>query len=161
MTTKHKNKVTMTASEFNAVNYISNSLVITSGQPSEEPASIVHTAPDWIITIDCGRKGSDAVGNEWVKATGGASNSFAPDGGGSPPPKKLNFYYGLTVSTVNGNSTTLYLGQGHYPNVNNWWVGGVDVTAIQNKAVLALGSGSTRETYAISGTHDSIVFTKR
>ncbi|MBI2379502.1 MAG: hypothetical protein HYV16_01925 [Gammaproteobacteria bacterium] len=161
MTTKHENNVTLDAAEFQSLNYVDRSLVITEGQPADQPASITQQGSTWLVSINCGRKKSSEVASSWVKATGGANNSYAPDGGANPPPKELNFYYALKVTTKAGNAATLYLGQGSHGSTNNWWIGGADVVAIDNKAVLAIGNGTTRETFTLSGTHDRIVFTKR
>ncbi|WKE65718.1 hypothetical protein PVT67_00230 [Gallaecimonas kandeliae] len=161
MTSKHENSLTLDAADFQVVNYVPDSLVITEGQPSDQPASITHKAPKWLLSINCGRKNSSQVASQWVQATGGADNSYAPDGGANPPPKELNFYYAVDITTYGGNKTRLYLGQGHYSTTNNWWLGGVDVVAIDNKAVLAIGSGASRESFDLSGNHDYFIFKKR
>ncbi|EKE77389.1 hypothetical protein [Gallaecimonas xiamenensis] len=160
MSKKHENNVTLDAADFQIVNYVPNSLVITSGQDGDQPASITHKAPKWLLSINCGRKSSSQVASQWVKDTGGAKNSYAPDGGGSPPPSELNFFYAVDVTTYSGAKTRLYLGQGNHGLTNNWWVGGQDVVAIDNKAVLAVGSGDSREDFSLSGNHETIVFKK-
>jgi hypothetical protein len=159
MTSSHNNTVTFTASEFASVKYVANSLVISPGQPSSPPASITNRGADWAITMNCGRHKTATVANQWNTATGGANNSYAPNGGANPPPKELNFYFALDITTKSGAKTKLYVGQGSYPGTNNWWIGGVDLVAISNKAVLAIGTNSTRETFHIGGTHKSFTFT--
>ena len=155
---EHSNTVTITAAEFTAVDYTKDSLIITAGQSSKQPADITHPFPDFEITIDCGRKASEEVARLWGDATGGAGHNFAPEGGDDATPATLNFYYSVEVTTKLGNKTTLFLGQGSYAMTNNWWVGGADIVVTDDVVFLKLGTGKMLELYTLSGTNESFRF---
>lgn len=149
------NTVTITSSLIERISYIPNSLVITEGESSSPPPSIVQDASRWIITLEADRSGSEDVADTFNTRVGGAHHEYAPSGGGTGKmPDKLNFYFGLTLTfNVGGTriSTDVYLAQGHYLLTNNWWMGAGALVNIGTPMLLAISNNVVAQIFTLSG----------
>lgn len=149
------NTVTITSSLIESISYIDNSLVITQGESSSPPPSIVQDASKWIITLQADRSGSENVADTFNTRVGGASHEYAPTGGGTGKmPDKLNFYFGITITfNIGGTrvSTDVYLAQGHYLLTNNWWMGAGALVNIGTPMLLAISNNVVRQVFTLSG----------
>ena len=149
------NTVTITSPLIESIRYINNSLVITTGESSSPPPSIVQDASRWIITLEADRGGSEDVADSFNTRVGGANHSFAGSGGGTGKmPDKLNFYFGVTVTFNIGGTridTNLYLGQGHYLLTNNWWMGSGAIVNIGHPMLLVIHDNVVAQITTLSG----------
>ncbi len=155
------NTVKVTGSMIQSINYIQNSLVITSGQPSSPPPSITQTGADWTITLKCGRKKSEPVATSFNATTGGTVHEYAPDID-SDSPEELNFYFGVKVTMLSGGTsatTTLYLGQGSHGGTNNWWIGGNSIVNDGKPLLLIINNNLIVQILSLSGSNDSFKMT--
>lgn len=138
-----------------SITYVPNSLVISEGQPSETPPSIVGTSgTPFTITLEAGRKKTAEVATQFNAVTGGSASAYAPSGGGDGVPKELNFYFAVTLQFTDGGSATVYLAQGNYALTNNWWIGGSPILS-QVTPRLRYTQGNSVYTWALSGDHES------
>lgn len=144
------NEVRLKSSFITGVDYVDNSLVITSGEDSDPPPSIDQDGDEWVITLDADRKNSEPPADGFNTASGNGAHEFGTNrvSAGSMP-EELNFYFAVTVTlNFQGTSvpTRLYLGQGHSGTRNNWWIGGNAVVnagtptllMLQNNVVIAI-----------------------
>lgn len=150
------NKVVIESNDIDTIKYVDQSLVITEGESSSPPPSVLQSGSTWEITLDCGRKGSADVAQEFVKSCG-EGHVFSPGAMSDTKPQELNFYFENTIRfKINGQetSTNIYFGQGHRATRNNWWIGGSNVLYLSGKAYLVLVSSQNNEilkVYEISG----------
>lgn len=142
LTTIHSETVILTSLDQNDANaiqsltYVPNSLVITPGQPSSQPAAISCSGTQWTTVLQAGRKGSGDVAASFMTASGGGpGNVFGLDSGAKTP-GKLNFFFQVTATFTNGAQVVLCLGQGHTGAYNNWWIGS---PSIQGGDTLVVG----------------------
>ena len=127
MTSSHSNTVTLESDQIESISYIDGTFVITDGQPYESGPTAKNKGKGvWEITVNCGRKKSDAVAQKFNSLAGGEYHEYAPKGGGGTP-DELNFMYAVQVTFKNAAPITLYLGQGSTMSRNNWWIGGANV----------------------------------
>jgi hypothetical protein len=155
MTSSHSNKVTIKCGTIKTIDYIAKSLVITSGQPSSQPANISQSDDTWSVTMECGRKGDRSVAGQFTSLCGGKGHITCPTAISDASPSKLNFFFGTTITfTIGGKdySTNVYLGQGHRSLRNNWWIGGPNIANNSSHAVLTIFSSTNIvQVYTISG----------
>lgn len=153
--TKRTNVVTINDKSrvIGSISYVTGSFVITSGQPYDVPPSISGANGVFKITLEAGRKGSTPVANTFNSKCGGSAKEYAPSGGGGTP-KELNFMYAVTINFQSGGSAMVYLAQGHYATVNNWWIGGDPIFSLDTPR-LEYTSGNTVYTLALSGDHET------
>lgn len=121
MTSSHSNKVEIKNSEIESIQYLDDSLVIISGQPSSPPPIISKSGDTWTIDLQCGRKGSSSVASQFTQTCGGVGHVFSPTASDSSP-GDLNFYFGIRVGFQLSGETyyvQFYLGQGHRALRNN------------------------------------------
>lgn len=152
----HDNTVTIddTASQvIQSISYVTNSLQITDGQPSDPPATIEVEDHVFEITMKAGRKGSEDVANSFTSACGDASKEYAPSRGGGTP-DELNFYFAVTIQFTNGGVATVYLAQGNSVLTNNWWIGGGPIFS-EDTPRLEYTAGNQVFTLALSGNHET------
>jgi phospholipase C len=145
------------AGRIQSIAYVPNSLVITDGQPSETPPAIEVSGNTYTITLQAGRKGSEAVAESFNAAAGGDGKEYAPDGGDGGTPDELNFYFAVTINFGQG-SATAYLGQGHFAATNNWWIGGSPIYTGADTPRFEYTAGNFIYTIALSGDHETFVF---
>lgn len=159
-TSMHSNAVTISdpTGSIVGVSYVANSLVITQGQPSQQPPSVSSGSP-FTITLQAGRKGSSATAGSFDTAAGGGNNEYAPYPGEPGPPSDLNFYFAveLTLQGYGGATTTevVYLGQGSAGANNNWWIGGscISSACIQTgNPTLTFQAGGETTVLVLSGS---------
>lgn len=145
------------------MNYIEDSLVITSGQPSSPPPSFSQSEDEWTITLKCGRNWSQEVADSFDTATGGSIHEYTAASLKSSP-YDLNFYFGVRVTILCGNTefaVNLYFAQGNYLTVNNWWIGGNSIIyenpqKIGCKAhLLLINNNLIEQVLDVSGSHDT------
>jgi hypothetical protein len=150
-----QNTVIIKGSSIKDIRYVDNSLVTTPGQDQTPPASIQPNGREWRITIKVDRKNSTDVADQFNRRTGGQFNEFAPDGGDKGIPNELNFYFAVDIEfAVNNDTATsrIYLGQGHYSETNNWWIGGNTVLNLGRvPTLLVIEGGKVLQRLAISG----------
>lgn len=142
LTSIHSETVILTSLDQNDANaiqsltYVPNSLVITHGQPSSQPASITCSGTQWTIVLQAGRKGSGDVAASFMTASGGGPGNVCGLDSGGKTPGELNFFFQVTATFTNGAQVVLCLGQGHTDSYNNWWIGS---PSIQGGDTLVVG----------------------
>ena len=143
------------------ISYISNSLVISKGQPSEQPATISQSGQTFTITMKAGRHKTDAVANAFNSACGGATHEYAGYHGKGTP-GSLNFYFAVQMKFQSGSATavaTVYMGQGSKNSKNNWWIGGSIVNSAGKTPVMQLQIGDQIVTLNLSGGVNTLTIT--
>jgi phospholipase C len=135
-----------------SISYVTGSLVITSGQPSDVPPKISGSNGVFTITLEAGREDSKPVANSFNTSSGGSSKEYAPKGGVGAA-EKLNFMYAVILNFLSGESVTLYLAQGSFAGHNNWWIGGSPIFSL-DKPRLEYTSGNTVYTLALLADYD-------
>jgi phospholipase C len=125
---------------------LKNGVIISSGQPCNAPASNAWSSTNlkqdgnlFSFTLWAGRSKTTPVATAFDTLTGGGSNEYAPQGGGSSGPSQLNFFFEIQIvfqAPTEQQTVTIYLGQGSYSGGNNWWVGGSCVSYINNQPFL-------------------------
>lgn len=157
------NVVTITdnSNTITGITYVANSLVVTPGQPSTPPPSVVPFQNSFTITVLAGRSDNSQVAASFNSACGGPLNEYAPSGGGGGTPSGLNFYFAVQISyKANGKSGTVvaYLGQGSFGSfidpTNNWWIGGLCIAnnpSSGNNPTIQLGGSQ----FSLSGNQDT------
>lgn len=165
MASSHDNQVTIKCGSISSISYISNSLVITGGQPSSPPPAISQSGDNWSITMKCGRKGSSTVGSQFTSKSGGIGHVISPYSWSDKSPSDMNFYFGVNVCFSIKNETfytKLYFGQGHTGLRNNWWIGGENVAVQYNSVgIIAIPSGlggEVNEVFSITGGVSNFIF---
>ena len=95
------------------ISYVSGSLVITAGQPSETPPTISSSEGTFTITLEAGREKSTSVADSFNSNCGNdGAKEYAPFRGGGTP-EELNFMFVVVIEFSIGAAVTVYLGQGH------------------------------------------------
>lgn len=157
MTTNHNNSVTLESTQIQTITYIDGSFLITDGQPYESgPTAKNQGSGIWEITVTCGRKKSENVGEKFNALCGGEYHEYAPKGGGGTP-KELNFMFGMLVTFANAAPITLYFGQGSYSTTNNWWIGGQNVVNDGKPDLILISNNLPIQVLRMSGsTHDFV-----
>ena len=124
------------------ISYISNSLVISKGQPSEQPATISQSGQTFTITMKAGRHKTDAVANAFNSACGGATHEYAGYHGGVRLDPELLFRRADEVPSGSATAVaTVYMGQGSKNSKNNWWIGSSIVNSAGKTPVMQLQIG--------------------
>jgi phospholipase C len=161
LVTLRENTVTIedTTNNISSISYVSGSLVITSGQPSETPPTIEKSGSTYKITLMAGRSDSESVANSFNSAAGGSSKEYAPFRGGGTP-DELNFYFAVTLN-LGQSSVTVYLGQGHSGLRNNWWIGGGAIFSDADTPRLEYQAGTNIVTLSISGDNETFEFAQK
>ncbi len=152
-------KITDQSKTISKISYIDNSLVISKGQHASTPPKISKSGHVFSIKLQAGRHGTQEVASTFNNVAGGNKHEYAPDGGGGSIPDKLNFFFAVSVEfkTELGTATAiLYLGQGHYLTVNNWWIGGKSVRNDEKKPCIQVKEGGTLFEFKLSGSHESL-----
>lgn len=161
MASEHDNTVKISGSMIKGISYISNSLNISSGQPSSPPATISQSGSDWSVTMKCGRHKTSAVADAFTKICGSSAHEYAPSGGGGTP-DELNFFFQVNFTIeVDGKNyavNNVCLAQGSYGSTNNWWIGGTNVVNNGNASLIVADGGVVVGTIGLSGSHDSFDF---
>lgn len=158
----HSNTVKVYGSMIQSMSYIDGSLVITAGQPSSPPPTVVQSGDEWEITLQCGRKNSKQVAESFNRISGGSAHEFT-QATIATSPDELNFYFGMNVVVVSGTTQfpmEFYFGQGSYDTTNDWWMGGSSITS-QGPAtavVLLVENNIVKETLYLEGTNESFDF---
>jgi phospholipase C len=161
--TIHANPFTITdkSNTLVGINYINNSLVITKGQPSQQPATIAQSGNTFTITMNAGRSKSSSVADAYNKVCGGSKNEYAGYHGGGTP-GRLNFYFAVQMKFQMAGSVavaTVYLGQGNINSKNNWWIGGSIVNSSGKTPTLQMHIGDQIVTLNLSGSVDTLTVT--
>lgn len=137
-TTLHSNVVFIidATQKITGIQYVANSLVISKGQPSQQPATIVETAGlksfgipynQFTITLEAGRHGTSEVADQFNSGTGGSDHQIGCYVEGfTKSPADLNFFFSVTLN-AGDSSCVLYIGQGSNVGSNNWWAGGSSI----------------------------------
>lgn len=137
-----------------SISYVSGSLVITDGQPSQTPPTISFSDGTFTITLEAGREKSTPVADAFNSNCGNDSaKEYAPFGGGETP-EELNFMFAVVIQFSIGAAVTVYLGQGHAAARNNWWIGGSAIFSLDTPR-LECSINNLVYTYELSGSHDS------
>ena len=137
-----------------SISYVSGSLVITDGQPSQTPPTISSSDGTFTITLEAGREKSTSVADSFNSNCGDdGAKEYAPFGGGGTP-EELNFMFAVVIEFSIGAAVTVYLGQGHAAVRNNWWIGGSPIFSLDTPR-LEYSINNLVYTYELSGTHDS------
>lgn len=148
------NEVKIACSLIESVSYVTGSLVITPGESSEEPPTIVQDGYQWNITLDADRKASEGVADSFNTLVGGANHEYAPfEGGTGKQPDELNFYFGINVTfNIGGNriQETIYLAQGHGTR-NNWWIGSNNVVNAGTPTYCVISNNLIQQIFTMSG----------
>jgi hypothetical protein len=155
------NAVTITSPLIHSINYISGSLVITTGESSSPPPSVLQSGDKWTITLEAGRSGSKPVADSFNTLNGGSIHEYAPDGGGTGhTPNELNFYFGVTITFLLDGvqiPTQVYFAQGHYSTTNNWWIGANSVINTGQPMLLLISNNTIQRILNMSGGVSSFV----
>ena len=161
MPTERSNVVTITddSKTITSISFVSNSIMITQGQPSDSSATISQKNNVFEIELDAGRQKSDPVANQFNALSGGEVHEYAPSGGGGTP-DQLNFFFEVTLNFQASDGTTgsanVYLGQGSFGGTtNNWWIGGGIVYNNNGSAELHAPVGSNIVILPLSGDNES------
>lgn len=121
MVTIRENALVILSDVIKSASYVGGSLVVTNGQPSEEPVTIdVH---DGVMTIlvRSGRKKSRPVAEEFINRS---KKMLTTQGGSAGRPEELNFTFSVDVEFANQKVSRINFGQGSRMGVrNNWWAG--------------------------------------
>ena len=158
MTSSHSNTVTLESDQIESISYIDGTFVITDGQPYESGPTAKNKGKGvWEITVNCGRKKSDAVAQKFNSLAGGEYHEYAPKGGGGTP-DELNFMFGVTVTFSNAAPITLYLAQGSSPSTNNWWIGGQNVINDGKPDLVLISNNLPTQVLRMSGSTSEFVF---
>jgi len=131
-----KNDVTL---KCNTANYITNvEYTGTFNHPNVSTGSITATPSGdkkiWTVTIYCDRKGSDQVAADFRALFNPPALHMYADKVIDSVPGKLNFYASFKMTTSDGGSFDIYLGQGHHGTTNNWWIGSNNLTNVPTSA---------------------------
>jgi hypothetical protein len=148
------------------IQYVADSLVISSGQSFLQPASVSSNGNVFTITLFANRLKTGLVAQAFNNACGGQNNEYAPVGGGGTP-SQLNFFFKILIElNVGGTiaSVPAYLAQGSFggiidPTTNNWWIGGSGVNSNGQPQLVCVVSGQFVR-LGLSGTNDSFTLTK-
>ena len=162
--TSRSNVVTITdeSNTIFSMAFIPGSLHVSEGQPSD-PAPKVPP-PDgnvFTISLEAGRQDTQPIAQTFNTLSGGKNNEYAPFKEVDDSPSELNFMFGLELQFAfegGTGSASVYLAQGHVLGVNNWWIGGPNISNFGEPKLLYT-AGINDVTLGLSGTHDS--FTMR
>ncbi len=147
------------------ISYVKDSLEIPPSQPSQDPtvevASSTPTETVFKITLEAGRENSTPIAADFNNACGGQDHEYAPSGGEGGTPRQLNFFFSVhlefTLPNQQPKKVLINLGQGHFFDTNNWWVGGKSVTKAEQPLLIAEAGGQV-VTLLMSGNEDSFTF---
>src|SRR5215213_9225753 len=160
------NVVTITDSTrtITSIQYVPDSLIISSGQPSTPPATVTFLNNTFTITLNAGRSNTNEVADLFNSVCGGQNNEYAPSGGDGTP-GQLNFFFEVVIEVSVGGETgsvTAYLGQGSYGSIfdptNNWWIGGSCISTSGQPQLVCEVSGQI-VTLLLTGNQDSFTVT--
>lgn len=157
-----QNNVTLNC---NTANYITNiEYTGTFNHPDVSTGSISATSnsdrTSWTVTIYCNRQGSEQVAADFRALFNDppATHMYA-DKIVDSIPGKLNFYASFRMTTSNGGSFDIYLGQGHHDFENNWWLGSNKLTNVPT-GTKTLGQWDPRVQVDVRTTdHKTFLFT--
>ena len=153
----NKLKIKDESKTITSIEYVANSLSITSGEDASPPPTITSSDNEWTIELEADRKKSDDVANTFNSRSGGSQKEYT-NASGDDSPDELNFCYQVKIkfSAASGSGeVTVNLGQGSYrisltSTMENWWIGG-DCIFSQDTARLEYSAGNQIVTLAISG----------
>jgi hypothetical protein len=128
---EHDNQVFIAINGVTAFSFTQTGYSITNGQPySGVTSGISKSGAQAQITVMAGRKGSSGPA-QWFQQQVGSGQTLVCDTSGSFP-DDLNFAVEGTINmTVGGKNITcnnVLVAQGNYLTVNNWWMGGPNMS---------------------------------
>ncbi len=147
---EHDNQMFIAINGVTAFNFAETGHSITSGQPYGGTTSGVSKSGAQVqITVKAGRKGSTTPAT-WFMQQVGSGQTLVCDTSGSFP-KDLNFAVeGNITMTVGGKNITcnnVLVAQGNFLTVNNWWMGGPNMSGAHVGP-----SGATIQSCAVQGS---------